>query len=413
MDRNKKIFIFILVILAAIVTAFLIYYFFYSSNTGTPVTPSGTNPGTPATPGGGGGTHGTGGGGGTTPPPITGGGTPAGAFKPVLRQITTVPTAGGIVFDSGGKPTVRYVERAKGNVYETDAASIKATRLSNTTVPQIYEALWNGTGQNVIARYLKDGDNIQTFDAAVVSSGGGQGELRGSFLSANIKNLVVSPSGNQIFYLIDTPSGTAGIAASFDGVKKVQIFNSPLHEWLATWPKENAVAITSKAGAGSAGLMVFVDAGSGAQNVILSGVNGLTTLTNADLSKVLYSVSSQNSLSTKLLGVADKTSAPFVLTTLPEKCVWSQLSKNIVYCAVPETLPSAAYPDDWYQGVVSFRDELWKIDTSTGNSTFIMNLGDQSRLNFDAVNLSLNSKENYLLLTNKNDLTLWEVQLSQ
>jgi hypothetical protein len=405
MDRNKKIFIFILVALAAIATAFLIYYFFFSANTG-PVTPPTAPPTTiPTTPGGGAP---------VTPPAVTppSGGILPGVFKPILRQITTVPTAGGIVFDKNGKPTVRYIERAKGNVYETDAASIKAIRQSNTTIPQIYEAFWNKSGSGVIARFLKEGDNIQTFDAIVVPGTGGQGELRGEFLSANIKNLVVSPSGNQIFYLVEVPSGLVGIAASFDGGKKVQVFDSPLREWVADWPKENTVTVTSKAGAGSDGLLIFINTGTGKSDVILAGLKGLTTLTNSDASKVLYSVSSQNSLRTSLFSVADKSSAFFPLAALPEKCVWSQLQKNTIYCTVPETLPSANYPDDWYQGTVSFRDELWKIDTATGNSQFIMNLGDQSRTDFDAINLSLNSKENYLLLTNKNDLTLWEVQLA-
>ena len=421
MDRNKKIVIFILVTLAAIVTALLIYYFFYSSNTGAPTStnpPFGTFPTTtPNTPEGssnpplnnnnGSGDNGSG----TTNQPYGGGALP-GAFKPVLRQITTVPTAGGIIFNNNGTPTIRYIERAKGNVYETDAVSIKANRLSNTTVPQIYEAFWNGTGQSVIARFLKDGDNIQTFDATVAPGIGGQGELRGSFLATNIKNLVVSPSGKQIFYLIDAPSGLVGIAASFDGIKKVQIFDSPLHEWLANWPSENIVSITSKAGSESNGLMMFVDVGTGKQQVILSDMAGLTTLASSDLTKVLYSVSSQKSFATKLFNVANASSLPFTMATLPEKCVWSKIQKNVIYCAVPESLPSGNYPDDWYQGTLSFRDELWKIDTVTGTPTFIINLGDQSKIDFDAINLSLNDKENFLLLTNKNDLNLWEVQLA-
>lgn len=420
MDRNKKIFIFILIALVAILAALLIYYFFFNANNGgigpgfptstsTPTIPRPTGGGGNQPGGGGssgGGETGGGGGGGTT-------GNLPGSFRPILRQITTIPTASGVIFEKDNRSYIRYIERAKGNVYETDATVVKASRLSNTTIPQVYEAFWNNNGGSVMARLLKDSDTIQTFSATVVPKGSGEGELRGEFLTGDIKNLVLSPSGTQISYLINNPDGVSGILASFDGRKKVQIFDSPLKEWLLSWPKENIVTVTSKAGAGSNGLLMFIDTGTGKKEVVLSGVKGLTTLTSSDGSKVLYSMSSQNTLSTKLLKVADKSSSPFSLTTLPEKCVWSRLKKNIVYCAVPENLPGADYPDSWYQGVASFRDEIWKIDTETGASEFIMNLGDQSRVDFDAVNLKLNSKENFILLTNKNDLTLWELQLSQ
>ncbi len=421
MDRNKKIFIFVLVALVAIAIALLLYYFFSSSNGGTTPGGGGTFPpggGSSTTsipPGGSGaGTGGTGGGsGGTGGGGSGGGGQTTGAFKPILRQVTTVPTAGGVVFEKSDKSYIRYMERAKGNVYETDATSIKAVRLSNNTIPQIYGALWNKTGSNLIARFLKDGSTIQTFSATVVPKGNGEGELRGEYLTSDIKDLALSPSGTQISYLVNNPDGVSGILASFDGRKKVQIFDSPLSEWLLDWPKEDIVTVTSKAGAGSNGLLMFINTGTGKKDVILSGIGGLTTLTNSDASKVLYSVSSQGTLSAKLFDVTSKLSSIFSFTTLPEKCVWSHLKKNVVYCAVPESLPSATYPDSWYQGIVSLRDEIWKIDVGTGVPEFIMNLGDQSKTSIDAESLSLNSKENFILLINKNDLTLWEIQLSQ
>lgn len=414
MDRNKKIFIFILIFLTAIIIAFVVYYLFSRSNEGnTPGTFPGTGTATssfPVSTGTGTGT-GAGQGSGSTGG-ISGTGQTTGTFKPILRQITTVPTAGGVVFENSGKSYVRYMDRAKGNVYETDATSIKALRLSNTIIPQIYEAFWNKTGTNLIARFLKDGNVIQTFSATVVSKGGGTGELSGEFLTSDIQDLVLSPSGNQISYLINTTDGTSGILASFDGRKKIQIFDSPLTEWLLSWPTENTITVTSKAGSGITGLMMFIDTGTGKRDVVLSNVKGLTTLTNADNSKVLFSVSSQKNLVTNLFDVSKKTSSLFRFTTLPEKCIWSRIKRNIVFCAVPETLPSADYPDSWYQGITSFRDEIWKIDTATGNSEFVMNLGDQSRTDFDAMNLNLNDKENFVLLTNKNDLTLWEIQLA-
>src|SRR3989338_9239703 len=99
-------------------------------------------------------------------------------------------------------------------LFETDAAAIKATRLSNNTIPQIYESYWSGTGNSLIARFLKDSDTIQTFSASVVSKGGGEGELRGEFLTSNIKNLALSPSKTQIFYFVNDSAGSSPIISS-------------------------------------------------------------------------------------------------------------------------------------------------------------------------------------------------------
>jgi predicted secreted protein len=61
---------------------------------------------------------------------------------------------------------------------------------------------------------------------------------------------------------------------------------------------------------------------------------------------------------------------------------------------------------------VSFRDEVWKIDVSSGKTEFIMNLGSESKEDIDAINIKLNKKENFLLFMNKNDMTLWSLQIA-
>jgi hypothetical protein len=416
-DKNKKIIVVVLLLIGAIaLTALILYFLFFKQ--APEITPGNSGNTTPGVivPGGNQTGTGSGDGGGNnvaTTSPTGNNGSKTGVFKPILRQISTVPTAGGIVFDKNGQTLVRYIERGKGHAYETSATSIRAQRISNTTIPQIYEAVWKKTGDSVIMRFLKETNLIQTFSALVVPGSAGEGELRGTFLTANIKSLAVSPSGNQIFYLTNTDEGSSGIISTFDGKKGLQIFDSPLREWTLDWPKEDTVTATSKAGGQSDGLLIFVDTATGKREVVLSQIQGLTALVNSDLSKILYSESKQGGISNQIMSYNEKNSSPFNYETLPEKCVWSKKQKDVIYCAVPENMPSGIYPDDWYQGRVSFRDEVWKQNTTTGQSEFIMNLGDASKVDFDATNLILSEKENFLLMINKNDLTLWEIQLAK
>ena len=84
-----------------------------------------------------------------------------------------------------------------------------------------------------------------------------------------------------------------------------------------------------------------------------------------------------------------------------------------MYCGFPKNLASGAYPDDWYQGKVSFDDNIKALDVNTLQIKNIENFesGDKQGTEIDATNLMLSSNEKYLLFTNKNDLTLWMLEL--
>ena len=90
--------------------------------------------------------------------------------------------------------------------------------------------------------------------------------------------------------------------------------------------------------------------------------------------------------------------------TLPEKCVWGTTS-DVVYCAVPKFIDRAQYPDSWYQGEISFSDEIWKIDIVSGNTTMISDPVSISGEGVDSIKLNLDESQNFLFFVNKKILT--------
>jgi hypothetical protein len=145
---------------------------------------------------------------------------------------------------------------------------------------------------------------------------------------------------------------------------------------------------------------------------IVGGIAGLTLLPNSALTYYLGGATPGNTI--KLFSVTAQDADPKVLplSTLPEKCVWAHKSENTAYCAVPQFILPATYPDDWYKGRVSFTDELWKLDLATGETTFISDLPKESGQSIDAVNLVLSSDDEYITFINKTDLTLWGLDLT-
>ncbi len=348
----------------------------------------------------------------TTPSTIT-------ENQPILtiKELSTKPSAGAVAIATTTSitPLVRFIERGTGNVYEVRPDSNTETRLSNTTIAKISEAFWNKGGTRVLARYTGDnGDSIKTYSALLTKSlNQPEGELQGVFLTENIRSLAVNPDKSKVFYLLEHSAGSTGIVSDFDGTKKTQIFDSLLSEWLPDWPTATRVSLTSKASAGVPGFMYLLNTQTGALTRAISGIVGLTTLVNSDASSALYSESGKDNFALKIYSFKTATVKDVAIQTLPEKCVWSKNDLETIYCSVPTYMPTGAYPDIWYQGLVSFSDEIWKIDGRTGAGELIGKLKNATRADIDGVNLFLSPKEDYLFFTNKNDFHLWSVRLQQ
>src|SRR5262249_7678642 len=100
-----------------------------------------------------------------------------------------------------------------------------------------------------------------------------------------------------------------------------------------------------------------------------------------------------------------------IIRTLADKCVWGNFYKEIVYCAVPSEQIQAVYPDDWYTGDLSTVDKIWQVSAATGEVKLLSAIVDTADRVIDAFNLGLDDNDNFLLFMNKNDLSLWSLDL--
>ncbi|MBI2631116.1 hypothetical protein HYW73_02795 [Candidatus Nomurabacteria bacterium] len=348
---------------------------------------------------------------------------------PLSGEGESVPPAKG---DSGGQkptppatefaPALRYVDRATGNVYQTFADKIEERKFSGTTIPKVYEAFFGNKGDAVIMRYLKaDGKIIQTFWGVLPKEvlGGdsaGEMEIRGTFLPDNITDISLSPDTKSIFYLFNAGEGAIGTTLDLVAGKKVQVFDSAFTEWLSFWPNSKMITLTTKPSFLVPGYMYKVDPLTKSLTQVLGKINGLTTLASPDGKLVLYS---DNALALRIYHTDTKETDLLGVKTLPEKCVWVKGS-DFIYCSVPKAVISTSYPDTWYQGEVSFGDQIWKINVVSGNVEMIADLSameggpaspSQGGEEIDGIKLSLDEGENYLFFVNKKDSFLWKLKI--
>ena len=329
---------------------------------------------------------------------------------PEERSSTATPTPPPTEF----APALRYVDRATGNILQTFADKIEERKFSGTVIPKVYEAFFGNSGEVVIMRYLKiNGKTIETFIGKLPKEilGGdevGEIEVRGTLLPTDITDISISPEGKSAFYLFDSGETTIGTTLDLAVDKKVQVFDSVFNEWLSQWPNARIIALTTKPSYLAPGYMYKLDPSTKVYNQVLADISGLTTLVSPDGKMALYA---NNTLALSIYHIDTKVSESLGVRTLPEKCVWGKGS-DAIYCAAPRSVNNANYPDVWYQGEVSFDDQIWKVDVVGGSASILLDpVALRGGEEIDGIKLSLDSEEKYLFFVNKKDSYLWEMKL--
>ncbi|MBI3633901.1 MAG: hypothetical protein HY226_06480 [Candidatus Vogelbacteria bacterium] len=428
-----KILIVVTLLLIFLFSGFGIYKYF--SNSSVPSTPNQTNNQGPAFP--------------QSPNNPAGSGTPGSESntenvvvgRPIATSTTEVPGANfkiittkpvsGSYFvektDTGSKGPrlyIRYSERETGHLYEIAYNENIPTELSNTTVTRVYESYFNSSGDTILYRRLGDDYTIQNivsrFEPVQAPTSTEEvlvsvvGKLNQSPIQTNIKEVAISPDRSKLFNLTAISNDFVGTIENFGGkpTGRTQIFSSPLGEWQVQWPTNDTLFFNTKPSADTPGFLYSVSVNKPNLVKILGGINGLTTNINQKAKKLIYSESTGGWLSTYYFDLVTQARSEFPLKTLPEKCVWGGIEKDILYCAVPITPAINIYPDAWYQGVISFNDEIWQINTTTGQTKIITDKDSLDKYGgIDATKLQLSPNEDYLSFINKKDQSLWLVKL--
>lgn len=333
-------------------------------------------------------------------------------YRQKLRMLSSEPVAGAGILDVKAGTLVRHIEKATGHIFETELFSPNQIRISNTTVPMVYDAVWGDKNNSLVARYLED-DN-QTVDTYGISikevATSTESAISATKFPANLSD--ISSFGSKVFSLEQKTTSSAGYLSNFDGSKRVTIWVSPVKELLSQFVNSKIVALTTKPDENTAGFLFFVDTGNGSVTETLGNIPGLSTLVN-DLGTQVLLLSEGSGPQMFIYDIKTKTYKNLTPATFPEKCVWSKKDRTIVYCAVPQETIGVNSLTSWYRGFVSFTDSIWKYDTKNNISNVIENLYADSNEQIDVIKPLLSENEQYLVFINKIDDSLWSLDLNQ
>jgi hypothetical protein len=315
--------------------------------------------------------------------------------------------------DAGIENTIRYVELGTGHVYEGSTFNRDIKRLSNTTIPRINEAQFVGLNR-ILMRYTDDLGNFKLFSAEIVDNASQNAStpkrLQGTFLPDGVQYIDVGPDG-QIVWLQTIPNGTRVVTTNATGDDQTQIYSSVLSEWRVDWHgATNEVILQSTPSYESFGMAYTLDVQTGDLRPYGAARKALQVLPTPDRSRALVSLVADETTQLYLWSRDDNEYIELVPQTFAEKCVYAQV-RDVFYCATPVQEIAATEPDLWYQGVSSYRDDIWVIDGQTGAAELAVSPSGVSDDPIDIVDLSISNDEQFLYFRDKDTRSLWTFQI--
>lgn len=349
------------------------------------------------------------------------------ASLPVLYQLHKLPVADVGTIETGKNSDkvffARYIERGLGHIFETKLSTYEETRIVNETRSRITEAHWGNNGKSVAIRFVDENNTIKTrvlnigAPSLSFAKSTSTESIADNFLKTeevllpdNIPFMAVAEDGtDKLFYL----ENASGFTSSYKNTGVTKIFSSAFTEWLPQFPNQKLVTLTTRPSAKVPGHLFFLNPSTKSVTKVLGDINGLTTLTSPDGKYVLFSETKDGVPELSVYSTSKETISPLFVQTLPEKCVWGRKKTISVFCAVPQPLMSADYPDQWYQGLISFSDELWEINATALSATKVMSPKTFGVNSLDMTNLALSSGDEYLVFMDKVSGTPWVYQVTE
>lgn len=315
-----------------------------------------------------------------------------------LVQVSDQPVAGAVLFSRDNSSFIRYMERGTAHIFEVDLETGAVSQITNTTVVRTTHAQWSPHGTRVILTTEVSPTESVMSVGTLQRNDNGATVLEMEALPPGTSSAVFTESGDVVYYTITTPSGSLFFVYDLKTGTTEERADLPFEDSVALTDAARSFFLTKPTSAfpgylyeQQGQLLNRVATGQGLTAEIVSGGFAIST-------------STQDGLSSGIIRFDGSYVTPVAVATLPEKCADAE---DALWCAAPLFLPSGTYPDMWYQGAVSFDDELWRIDRTNGVAALLMDLSDEAGKTIDAIDLLVYENGSRVLFTDKTTGLLW------
>jgi hypothetical protein len=299
--------------------------------------------------------------------------------------------------------TILFVDRITGYVYAYPFTSGKPYQVTNTLLPGIYDAYIVNEGKRIVLRYPDREKNTVVSivaDIPSVPENGTPLPLQNmQYLPGEVTSISSNRGKTEVSYVVTSEKGSTIYTLKDKNPKTIA--SNPFKEWDISYGGEN-LFLTTKPSAYVTGItfsLPLFQSETGERTGLLSNPGPSNILLN--------SMWTDNGLATFFSNKSKVVVLPF--KTLASKCSWGIV--NYLVCAVPRFVPNMTeegLPDDWFQGRISFSDDLKIVDTTTGD-IFSLYTFSEKEGEFDITNIDLSQNNDLITFIRKQDSTLWLV----
>ena len=326
---------------------------------------------------------------------------------PMLRMVSDSPTTSGFLFENeSGSTTMRFIERGTGHIFEANTENLTLTRISNTTIPGIQEALWVDEN-SIIIRYLENGA-VQNFFVEL-TAGQTEQNVAGSFLD-RWDRAALDQTNETLLTVTETSAGSVVESSDPEGRGARTVFTSALRSWVPL-QSSRAFYLQSAPSSGVPGFLYSVSGGS--LTKVVGDVPGLQTLVSSSGRYVVYSSGNGDDVELFVYDTATGEVTESVVQTLAHKCAFVAEQPLQLFCGVPNAFPNGEYPNDWLLGRVQLSDWLWVVEPLNGTATLVAVPEDDVRTAIDVWQPMVADDGSYVGFINKNNLSYWSLRLSE
>jgi len=310
-----------------------------------------------------------------------------------LLQVHTEPVLGTTVVDG----QIKYMDSKTGNMLTAATSTLVE---SSATTETLY---------NVRSSYMLPNDHVLIVpydDMPYITKYSDTGSLSEEPTIIYDDILQVVQTDSTLYYT--TPNNRGGIdikSVLFKDLQKdplptKQVWGSVLSNWVVQ-ATDSSVYVTQGAGYNMPGYSYLLSEAGDNMIPLVRDLPALMVNLSPNGKTVLYSTINSKGADLYLQDVGSGTITKLYTNTLASKCAWGSGS-TMLYCAVPESLPSKNMPESWYKGITHLTDSVWRIDTQSGDAVELV-----QGTSLDIVELHIVGST--LVFKNKTDQTLWGI----
>jgi hypothetical protein len=316
-----------------------------------------------------------------------------------LRQLTTRPVIGASAWQAASSSPVmmRYAEAGTGHIFEIDLVTGAEKRISNVSVPTASEAIFSPNGEYVAIR----SGYTNTNEVILVTLKDGNGTSR--VLPHQPTSMAFSSQNELLFTEV---SGTDTEGKTYNPLTQdtKRIFTVPFTAVTMIWSTATNTPhyVYPKASSKLMGYLYKIESGA-VRRMPIQGY-GLTASANARY--ISFTYLNEGQAESYVYDLRDGSFAKSPITTLTDKCVFDTTDQNKMYCGYDLSTEVSSFPDNWYQGEISFDDRIWEVHLG-GTASQLNNPLQSMGRSVDMTNIAISPDGKYVSFINKNDHTLW------